>query len=70
MLIELFYKEVILDEEIKQIKKRLLDFLRKEGYVRKGDSGTITIHLNEGGITTVTKNIDLFKSMTGGKNAT
>ena len=60
-----------MDEEIKKYKKRLMDFLRKEGYVTGRDSGTITIHLNDGGITNITKNFDVLKSLVqGGKNVT
>ena len=48
-------------EAMKAAKRRILDCLRKEGIVGDKDTGLILIHLNDGGITKVAKNMDVLK---------
>ena len=42
-------------------KKRILDFLKNENLVFDHDTGQLIINLNDGGISKITKHIDVVK---------
>ena len=48
-------------ESDKAKKRKLLEYLKKEGLVQDKDTGLILIHLNDGGITKVAKHQDVLK---------
>jgi len=49
------------EEESKKIKKELRDFLRKLNLIKDKDTGHLIIHLNDGGITKIFKNVEMMK---------
>ena len=44
-------------EKAKEKKKRILNFLKSEGIILEHDTGSIIIHLNDGAISDINKNI-------------
>jgi len=42
-------------------KKRIFDFLRREGLLEERGAGTLLIHYNDGGITKVSDHKDVLK---------
>ena len=43
-------------------KKTIADFLKSQGIMDDKDTGQIVLHVNEGGITKIIKNIEVLKS--------
>lgn len=48
-------------DNTKDKKKRVLEFLKNEGIIKEKDTGQVVIHLNEGGITKICKNVEILK---------
>ena len=42
-----------------QHKKIILDLLKKLGIIKEDDTGQIVLHLNQGGITKIMKNVEI-----------
>lgn len=43
-------------------KKLIADFLKSQGIMEDKDTGQIVIHVNEGGITKIFKNVEVLKT--------
>ena len=48
-------------EKLKLKKRRIQEFLKKENLVMDGDTGLLLIHLNDGGVAKISKNMDILK---------
>ena len=48
--------------DTKKAKKEILELLKKYNVVKEGDTGQLVIHLNDGHITKICKNVEVLRN--------